>query len=766
MTRNKKQYKFWLLITILCATIVTIFMLSDMVTDPGHTLIMLGGDATKNYYTYLYHSVYGKGIWFSGMHYPFGDNIIYADAQPFLSIPLSYLHVTVQQALIVMHLAIATSYILAIVFSFRLLVHFGLDYFPALVFAILITILSPQVMRLQAGHYGLAYLCFIPMLFYWTAKYFNNSHWKYALYIFIAGLISGFLIPYFFAYTGIWIITYAVGYFIFGKRSVKERIKHILPLALSLLFIFLVLKCYLLFTDPIKDRPEYPWGALQSRSVKNDLFTSMHSPFWNYIKNKRPGYYISAGNEDGYAYIGITAIIVCSVSIILGIMAVVKKQKSSVIINNDKFSPIWLFICAVFLCLCLCIPFRWHIEWFYDLPFFRQFRALGRFSWAFYYITTIYTAIAIWTWYKRFLLKSKPTIAYLIIILPILIWSTEASDYINLTRSMAKKSQDNYKLLFIDITINSFLQAHHYKTNDFQAILSFPYYHYGSERFWLNTWASIPLTYTCRAALQLHLPMISMAMCRTSFAQSTEQVRLIAGPYADKSILYKMNNNPLLVLAFNDCLIDTDTKYLLEGANYIGDYENCKVYACYPQRVLENDKKNKAALLPIINTLSNDTCLHCSTGYYINHFNKKNDRNRIFESNAAIQVHDDTLIDLFPVSNLYNGQLYEFSTWVLMNKYEYKSPDFLIQALDNNYHVLKTDTIRSRESVDNNGLWFRLSKYIKMPVNTGFIRFSKINDAIPDYFALDEILMRPVNSIIISKFADGTNMVNNHIFKK
>jgi hypothetical protein len=766
---GRKKEILWLVVVIVCSIIVTVFMLSYMVTDPGHVLIKLGGDASKNYFTYLYHILYEKGAWFNGMNYPFGDNLIYADAQPFLSIPLSYLHLNVSQALAIMHLLIVLSYVLAIVFVYKLLIHFNVDNVLALIFAILIVVMSPQVMRLEDGHYGMAYLCFYPMLFYWTAVYSVSGKKTYSFYLFVLIMICGFLHPYYFAFAFVWLISYCVVYFIFKRLPAKSKFKHTIPLLLSLFMVFVFVQGYLFLTDPVEDRPSYPWGIFVSRMVKNQLFTSIRSPFWSYIKAKQPNYYIAKGTEDGYSYLGIGMMLVCIISIGLGIFNTFKRNRKSNILIND-FSPLWIFIGLAFLCLAMCIPFRWNIEWFYSrINIFRQFRAIGRFAWGFYFVVAVYTVVVLQTWHNRLKGKKRFVFAYFILIISCSIWTTEAIGYVRLTRNLAKEGRNNFDLLLSGSSIDAFLRQHNRSVSDFQSILTLPYFHFGSERFWINTGAEYAMTRTYKLSLESKLPIVEIEMTRTSYSQSKQQVRIIAGPFADKSILDKMNKKPLLLVYFNGYSIDDDSKYLLEASELIGHFDSCRLYACYLDRILANDKRIREQLAPVIKNIRvGDTCINCSSGYFIQHFDNIVNHKTVFGTGALAGLKkDDTVIAEFPVKAAGDSQFYECSAWELLNQVDYNSPDFILELLDNNKRVLKTVSLMSRESVDNyDAYWFRISKYFWLPPDIAYVRFVAEKKPNTHYLVLDEIVLRPVNSTIISKFADGTIMVNNHKLKE
>lgn len=190
----------WIAAAVLVALLAAIFIWQKVVLDPGNICVDIGGDGGKNYYTYLYHSLHGKGAWFMGMNYPYGEHIVYADGQPALSVPLSYLpFITPQIALAVMHLAMMLSFVLGIVFTYKILVAFNIHPAGAIFFSVLILTISPQVYK-TFGHFGLSYMSVIPMLFYWSICYHKLRRPKYILFIFLLGCLASFIHPYFAAF--------------------------------------------------------------------------------------------------------------------------------------------------------------------------------------------------------------------------------------------------------------------------------------------------------------------------------------------------------------------------------------------------------------------------------------------------------------------------------------------------------------------------------------------------------------------------------------
>ncbi|MCW3123144.1 MAG: hypothetical protein JWQ38_2636, partial [Flavipsychrobacter sp.] len=125
---------------ILSAGCIVTILFPSVVTGPGYILTYPGGDGGKNVLAYLYHILYDKGFWFSGMNYPYGENIIYTDGQPLLSITLSYFKPTMVHALQIMGWSIVLSYFLAIIYVNKILWHFGVKPLIAIVFSGLIII--------------------------------------------------------------------------------------------------------------------------------------------------------------------------------------------------------------------------------------------------------------------------------------------------------------------------------------------------------------------------------------------------------------------------------------------------------------------------------------------------------------------------------------------------------------------------------------------------------------------------------------------------
>lgn len=768
MKRSTKTLYYILMLII--AIVVTRYTLSYFVTRPGSILIDIGGDSMKNYYSFLYHSMFGDGFWFMGMNYPLGENIIYADGQPLLSILLQKVGITsLSQALAVLHLAIVAGFFLCIVYCYKILCYNKVHPMVAIIGACLITIMSPQIFRVM-GHFGLSYMCIVPMLYYWTIKYHDSKRIIYILLLVIVGCIFSLLHPYMGAVTSIWVLCYIFSYFIAQKVSLKSKLKHITPLVIAVGFIALFVKSVLVLTDPVTDRSTNPLGVFDNYITYKSVLISNISSLWQFILNGK-----AYETGDG-GYLGIVGSILFLLGITVLMVRKVRGQKATLL----QYDPIWILVAVFALIFSFGIPLVWMKSAFDHIAALRQFRTLGRFVWMFYYVASIYGVIVL---YRCFLfLKAKGSLAKGITLLVVSfgIWGFEAKGYIDFYHKQLAPAMYNYDVIFNRIKIeqdwDEFLIEHGYRPDDLQAILGLPYYHIGSEKLWLlkdNAWMS---TISMKAALQLYLPIMNVNMSRTSWSQTFKQAKILSGLYSDKSIIDSLpNNKPILVLSQPNIPTDPDVRLLLDIADSLGSFGgDLSVFALDPlklKRVCDSAVAN--ALLIAENATITDTCINGKpNAYVVDHFDNIYTDNGLAGSGAwpvDSQLSNEIL-------RLYNfsidstdttEQVYELSIWAKVNTYDHRSPEIKADILDADSNYIETIYLRGTESTDMmGGLWLRISTYFTMPKNAGGISIYMREDQKENYFFLDELLLRPASSLIISKLQQKdsiTILANNHI---
>lgn len=755
------------MIAILVAISATVFIWPKVVADPGLTLLGANGDATKNYYTYLYQSLYGDGVWFRGMNYPYGEHIVYTDGQPILSVPLSYLQQYIafdrQALLMVMHLAMLAAFALGIVYLYKTLVHFKVPPGLAIVGSVLIQAFSPQVFKFFA-HYGLSYACVVPMLLYWSVKLYETGGVKYAVYVFILGIVMNFFHPYLAAIVLMWGLFYAVAVLVMQR---KQKLKAAVSMLLAVMMIAVFVRGVMLATDPVNDRPDYPSGILSYCTTGHDLFTSPYSPVSLLFADKDDRAIMSTGGE-GYAYIGIAAWVL----VICGLVMIARARKKK-IINQPALPGAFILLAVFALLLSMGVPFVWGMEWLIDyVSAFRQFRTLGRFSWIWYYIMSVFAIIVLSTLYHSYITSNKKLTAYTIVLLPLLVWGIEANGHRSYVAERCKAAWINYAFLFShsEPDWSRQLRSYGYKSSDFQAILSLPYYHLGSDKLWqfYDELETLHLL-TCKASLQLGLPCVNAFMARSSWSQTFAQLKIQGGPYAERSLLETTDERPFLVFVkAGDSLTDPDQRYILEAGEYIGEKENdLKAYKLDPSVLREKDSmyrleaRNRIRMSAVGDTAYN---IPNNGFWYINHFDSCHEVNSFWSKACLPYKKDEYQIAAeiqVPVAD--TSRLYEFSAWVLLDSVDYRSPYFDVECYGPSGELAKHQVFVYRAQ-DTKGMWVRASKYVPIPAGCNRIRCVLFNRTKDTYISADELMLRPAESIIISKEEKGKALANNHVF--
>jgi len=153
-----------------------------------------GGDAAFLYFNTIFHTWYGQGWTLSNMNYPVHESILMTDAQAAVSYVLNklngikYVREHVDGIIHSFHYFCIT---LAAVFSYLTLRKLSVNRWIAIAFAILIVFLSPQLLRLRAGHIGLAYPVLFTAVIYAVVSFKMEPKLRYGVLLFTILLFFG-----------------------------------------------------------------------------------------------------------------------------------------------------------------------------------------------------------------------------------------------------------------------------------------------------------------------------------------------------------------------------------------------------------------------------------------------------------------------------------------------------------------------------------------------------------------------------------------------
>ncbi|MBX2907092.1 MAG: hypothetical protein KF744_13690 [Taibaiella sp.] len=757
-----RQRIYWFFIAVAVAALLVTLGLSYLVTEPEHVLPEIGGDGCKNSFTYLYHSMYGSGYWFEGMNYPYGEHIVFTDGVPVLSVLFASLgNVSADTALTTLWWAIGLSYVLSILYLYKALLRLAVPPVWAIAGACLIGMLTPQWIRLR-GHYALSFVSFVPMLLYWTLAWYQERKLKYWVYVAILGFLFSFIHPYYAGVVLVWAGAFAGGYVLFERGKVAEKVKAMLPVLSAATAVPVLVMLVMKVTDPIKDRPATPYASAEGFSTPSRIISSAFSPFWKVVSDKGWLHNVADGGE-GFGYIGLVVIAV----LVIALPVFYLRRRREPQHRASFLTLIAMFMAFGILLFSMGVPMRWHIPGLMKVLFvFKQIRTIGRFAWLFYYIVGVYSVVTIYEWFKALVSTGKRGIAVGLLSLALAVWSVEVYGYIQAMRKVADQGRYNYEVIFSTREQNwkQFLAEHGKRPEDFQALLLLKYYNVGTEKLWIGDPGWL-MTLGAKASLQLKLPIVDAMMSRSSIQRAKDLAKTVAGPYAEKPLLQLIRSDkPLLLLNYDINALSPDEAYLLKASDYLGEYSQCKVYACYPQRIAANDRANVDSVMKVAELLAPgaDTCLGDCGTWYAQHFNESPSMPSGELSGIPCISSYDSILATIPMAALQDSTIYEFSCWFKLEYKDHRSPDVVLQMNGANGKPISEITVKTNQSVDSRGDWYRASAYFYMPAACRQVQCRVINELAPAYIAMDEVLLRPAGATIISKVDRGI-MANGHL---
>lgn len=533
----------------------------DVILHPNGFLFANNGDGLKNYFNLGYYLKYNQGLHFTGVNYPYGEKLLYTDTQPFFALFLNFVDDYLWQigpnSVAIVNIAILSGMILTAIVVFLILKHYQLDTAYSIIIAICITFLSPQWDRIH-GHLSLSYAFVIPLIWYLLIRYETAGNQKFAWWLALSGvgLLAGGLHLYYILITSGFILAYLLVRWISLRRK-KESIDYRIAGWLAGAAIIPVMTIWFLtfLSDPIHDRPSSPYGFFVYHANIPSIFLPHYSASTNFI-NKIIGF---SFNWEGRAFIGSAALIFLLGLLVVSIRRFFKKQE-----NSGLFSDLagYGYSAALMLLISMCVPFEWLRfipEWISPL---KQFRALGRLSWIFYYVINVIAAISVYRIYLE--LKKKGINAGwrdTFLLLFIAIWVFDAGAfYINHGPTTIRP---NDKLENSDQEYLSRFSRAGLTPDHFQAIFSLPLVAVRTDKMTFEKDLS-GHNEAMKCAFHTGLPIVQSTASRPSLSQTFSSIQLISSPMIQKQRLKDMDERPLLMLHIINSELTPGEKSILD----------------------------------------------------------------------------------------------------------------------------------------------------------------------------------------------------------
>lgn len=783
MKRDHSYLFFNPITAFLWGMLILSMSFGDVLIRPNAFMTEGGGDGLKNIYSFMYYLQNDSGTHFSGMNYPYGDHFFYPDLQPLLAVSLQWIN---------HHLFDISDYYLGIynmvmllsvgfcaAFLFLILRHFKLPRWYSFLLAGLIAGLSPQIFRFVA-HQALGQAAIVPMVWYFLIQLeATQQKWRFSLLLTLTILLfSGFHLYYlplgtFFILSYLFVLGLSYAF----QRRLRQNWQNLLWMLLAVLVPIIIMQSFVKLTDAdIATRVQNPWGFFHYVASIESVFIPWHTPFEDLIKYFMK---IRAHRWEGYSSVGI-------IGLVIGILTIIRWGR---FVSKRRFKRVaqwtlnaqlnrYIGASGLLLLFAMAIPFIWGLESLLDLlPPLKQFRSLGRFSWAFFYVFTVYTAYYIFLIFKR--LRQKQLNAFAIAFLVIMLGLWFANDYATLkhfrtynNNSFKPNAFQNRQLDYLDS-----LESSGFEPTDYQGMLALPFYHRGSEKIgMLNSYHAFENSFLC--AYHTRLPMLNAYLARAPITKSMQVGQLFSDSLIEKVALPDFDDQrPLLTVVFNypTLPLNAQESYLVRQSEWIASCGDVDFYSTplsafdtNTQPILDRFKK-KEGLKPFkINNNNFWISYNASKAStndslpFVMYNGFEDETSELFHAESsylgkgAAQINDETWIDL------YNAPIPSDDTLILSVWLEV---DY-VEMFANLYHevyntagnLVYQNGFNSANYTNYDNGWLRVDAEILPQPSEYHQRLFLKN---PKQIVADELLIRPKNVDVYYVPNTETLMFNN-----
>jgi hypothetical protein len=770
MIEVKKKIPF-----ILLTAFSSLFILSfygKVISHPDSFLFSNEGDALKNYFTWSYHIKYDSSyINFEGMNYPYGEHFLYTDCHPVLADFLKYLSSThgffSDHSIGILNFAMILSIFLTFFICYFLLRQFSINRWLSLLFSIGITILSPQIFRME-GHLALSYSVAIPLSWLLLLKSLKKpENPAYSIILFINNLFWLFI----HVYLGVMILFFLT-LIVAGKyMSEKKRWKltpHFLRMISAVILPIIIFYFFTVLTDTHAGRTNNPSGFFSYNAELDDVFLPHHPPL-------RPLFDLLTGNKislqwEAWSYVGFSTTILFIFLLVLSVIKIFRRNKTTLL--NNVFSSVVLNISLgsafIVLLFAMAFPFRQFPFLLDVVPFIKQFRATGRFTWPFYFAATVFAAYAM---QELLYYRKEPGRRILVFSLCIVAGIFNIAEGIPYHAEVAGsivKSNNIFKEEFLPVSYRTALKA--ILPEEFQAILALPFYYQGSEsysrpRIEKTVRASVILSY------QTGIPIVCANLTRTSVRESKNIVQIVSPGFYKKEILADLpDRKPFLVIRTKDGITKYEEDILkkckpvfLDNEISVYSLEKEELFKNSAEAVFEKFKQIRPNLCRREQFYVTDT----SSFFYYNGFEGSKSE-RPFRGKGgyqSVKKGKNTFAEFAPYT-FSQGKKYEVSMW-MYNGFDDALNNwlrFIIEEYDEKANTWYSTVCLPEQSETINGDWSLIENTfeVKNPGSRIYIVAIGKDDSRQGLFADDLLIKESGTEVYGINEKEDTLFYNNH----
>jgi len=745
----------------------------EVLVAPNDYMLSGKGESCRVYYTLASHAKTDSSyVNFQGMNYPFGEHLVYCDAQPAITNTFRFFSngsdSSVELAVGFQNAFSFYALILGTLFLYLLFINWRLPAWYAAIGAISLMLIGPQILRMP-WQPSLAYFCFIPLLLLCYHYYERKQSVLIVVGVFLINLLAFFINPYLgMMGSGFFLIVSCVLLIRKGWKSFRGYFN----LAFSSLLPGILYQLYVSLTDFRVDRISQPTGLHEFTSTFSSVFTSPFSP----IK----GVYESMGVDmtnvlmhfEGMSYTGLFFNLLMIFFIVRWFYLRLTGKKGIQVFSGTQ--RLLMVIAVLFLILAMGIPFTLHpkLESLMDLfPPLKQIRALGRMSWMF---TLCINVVLLFGWYRIISegTRSK-AIKYVGITASILFLGFTSWEGVNLHKEIVKEQVAAnvfvWKKLEKDMEYGYIADAiDAIDPKQYCAVVPIPYYHVGSEQFLSESHTSYrAMLESIALAYHTELPLTACYLSRISRSESIKSLQFFSPQFMAKSIEQDFHDDrPLLLIKsiFADN-ISPNEKRLIDVATKVYESDIIQLYALDQQDVW---KTNGFGMKEMFNEFKADYkregALHIYGDNQPVHidFNSEENQQGITGSAYICSTEKGYFFDQSKdASNLQSG-IYELSFWGETSENRTQA-NLILEEFDLNGKLLSTQKLM--EAKRSSGYWkdwLRWSAKIEFKDDTR-IKLRMEQPSNQPGFLLDELMLLPEKSSVFTIYSEELWLWNNYI---
>ena len=460
-------------------------------------------------------------------------------------------------------------------------------------------------------HFGLAQPFIIPLILYLLLLFEKKPSFLISFFIGLTVFLTSLLHFYFFG-INVFIISFYFFFRLFTQSKTAEQtailptswFKNVLSsppaqYAIRMIPHYFLMTCttllfyyfWMMSKDPVLDRSPEPYGFLVYLANWEGVFTWQGNPFWGWINDQI--FILDDTGFEGQVYIGLVATLFFVGCIFAGIRSLWKRSLFTFFTSQSSFFKASLGSGLVLLMLSMGLPFiipPFEFLMDYVGPL-RQFRSMGRFAWAFYFVINIWAFHSVYFYLKNRSIKWQ--YGGFVLILGLLLW--ESFQFNQQFKFQLQKVP--YWTTGIPFTAIDSIDFERY-----QATVPIPYFSIGSNNFNKGP-EGFNLQRSGIIGTQTGLPTTGAMLTRSSLKQTFNQWQLVLEPYRTPAIFKDfVNEKPLLLVWFNNPKEDYMPRYghLLNHAKSIYKEGQLELYHTELSDFSERIKEKQVAIKNVI----------------------------------------------------------------------------------------------------------------------------------------------------------------------